>query len=188
MRIEFPPCFPLTGREVVRFVTVYTPAWSFEDAVCSLAVAAHARCFLLRVAPPSPAADMLMERPLRVLIDDESSDWITLDSNRAFKLQRCALQRAISMRVSALPPRPAAPILAITCGTRPAFFRTFPGRPLKRLTWCLPLTKHGQVPTRGNRSERTDRAIASGAGQNHSRIAACHPHGYPWCGAVGLSR
>jgi len=32
---------------------------------------------------------MLLEKPLRVWMDDESRDWITLDTNRAFKLQRC---------------------------------------------------------------------------------------------------
>ena len=32
---------------------------------------------------------MLLEKPLRVRMEDDSSDWITLDTNRAFKLQRC---------------------------------------------------------------------------------------------------
>jgi|NorSeaMetagenome_1021524.scaffolds.fasta_scaffold454193_1 hypothetical protein len=33
---------------------------------------------------------MLLEKPLRVRMEDDSSDWITLDANRAFKLQRCS--------------------------------------------------------------------------------------------------
>lgn len=36
-----------------------------------------------------------MEKPLRVLMEDDSEDWITLDSNRAFKLQRFATLSAL---------------------------------------------------------------------------------------------
>jgi hypothetical protein len=44
---------------------------------------------------------MLLEKPLRVCVEDDT-DWITLDTNRAFKLQRCFLMASNVEHTSAV--------------------------------------------------------------------------------------
>jgi len=53
------------------------------------------------IACLSCTGDMLLEKPLRVCVEDDT-DWITLDTNLAFKLQRCFLMASSVERTSAV--------------------------------------------------------------------------------------
>ena len=51
--------------------------------------------------PAEKRHDMLLEKPLRVCMEDDT-DWITLDTNRAYKLQRCFLMASNVEHTSAV--------------------------------------------------------------------------------------